>query len=232
MQQPMDSLVQIVGRSSSHYTRMAQMFALELGVPYQFVPIYDMASTDAQIFAGNPALKMPVLRRVGAGGGDGGGAGNAQLFGTENICRALAELAPARRVVWPEELRGDLSRNAQEMVWHAASSQVQLVLGTLVGKLPAEHPFFTKIRAGFDGAMAWLDRHLALALAALDEAAPQRAVSLFEVALFCTIEHLRLRESIPLLPYPALRAFAERYGARASAARTPYQFDAPPAPGS
>lgn len=198
---------------------MAQLFAQALEVPYQLVPIFDLASTDPQIFAGNPALKMPVLRR------DGGG----QLFGTENICRAFADLAPSKRVVWPEELRGDVARSAQEMVWHAAAAQVQFVLGTIVGKLPAEHPFFAKGRAGFEGALGWLDQHLEEVLAALDAVAADRALSLFEVALFCTVEHLTFRASLPAAPYPALLAFARRFAERPAAQATAYKFDVPPA---
>ena len=31
----------LIGRSSSHYTRLARMFALEAGVPFQFQPVFD-----------------------------------------------------------------------------------------------------------------------------------------------------------------------------------------------
>jgi glutathione S-transferase len=211
--------LQILGRSSSHFTRVVQLFAQELEVPYELVPIFDLASRDPQTFAGNPALKMPVLRRS-----DG-----SQLFGAENICRAIAERAApelARRVVWPEQLRGDVSRNAQELVWHAMAAQVQLVIGVMVGKLPAEHPYFEKGRVGFEGALQWLDAHLAEALAALPA---ERRISLFEGTLFCMIEHLTLRASVPLAPYPALIEFAAAFAERPAAQRTAYKFDVQPA---
>lgn len=211
--------VEIIGRSSSHFTRVTLLVAHELGVPVELRVIHDLTSVDAAVFAGNPALKMPSLRR-----------GGSLLFGAENICRALAEVAApelAARVVWPEALRGDLSRNAQELVWHAMAAQVQLVLGTLVGKLPAEHTFFAKGRAGFEGALGWLDEHLPAVLAALPA---ERLVSLFEVTLFCLVEHLEFRQSLPVAPYPALIEFARRFGARPSAQRTAYKFDPPPEP--
>lgn len=210
--------VEIIGRSSSHFTRVTLMFAHELGVPVELRVIHDLTSVEPGVFAGNPALKMPSLRR-----------GGSLLFGAENICRALAELAEpavAARVVWPEALRGDVSRNAQELVWHGMAAQVQLVLGTLVGKLPAEHPFFAKGRAGFEGALRWLDEHLAAALAALP--AP-RLVSLFEVTLFCLVEHLEFRQSLPVAPYPALIDFARRFAERPAARLTAYKFDPAPA---
>ena len=49
----------IVGRSSSHFTRLVRLFALELGVAYEFAPVYDLSSLDARDYAGNPALKLP-----------------------------------------------------------------------------------------------------------------------------------------------------------------------------
>jgi glutathione S-transferase len=211
---PTSASIQIVGRSSSHFTRVTLIFAHELGVPFELVPLHDMTATDPAIFAGNPALKIPVLRR-----------GDSLLFGAENICRALAELAPGHRIVWPEQLRGDVSRNAQELVWHAMAAQVQLVMGTAVAKLPADSVFFAKIRAGFEGALRWVEDNLGAALAALTE----RDLSLFEVTLFCLLEHLAFRETLPLAPYPALVAFAREFGRRPSAQLTAYRFDPRPA---
>lgn len=213
--EPQAGRLEIIGRSSSHFTRVVLMFAHELGVPFELVPVYDVSAVDPAIFGGNPALKIPMLRR-----------GGSQLFGAENICRALAEAAPSRlRIVWPEQLQSDLSRNAQELVWHAMAAQVQLIMGTMVSKLPAEDPFFAKIRAGLEGALGWLNAHLDGALAALPT---PRDVSLFEVTLFCLVEHLAFRRTMPVDPYPALVAFARSLSARPSAERTAYRFDVRP----
>ena len=204
--------VEIIGRSSSHFTRVTQIFALELSVDYRLVPIFDITATDSNAFAGNPALKIPTLRRDGA-----------LLFGTENICRALAELSTSgKRVVWPEELKSDLSRNAQELLWHSMTAQVQLAIGTIVSKLPADNVFFTKIRAGFEGALRWLDANLDPALAAIPA---DRDLSLLETGLFCLLEHLPFRGTLPLEPYPMLVRFAKQFATRASAQRTTYRFD-------
>lgn len=210
------STVQIVGRSSSHFTRVTRFVAHELGVPFEFVPILDITQLDASAFGENPALKMPTLHRAGS-----------TVFGTENICRALAELSDGTvSIVWPEALKSDLSRNAQELVWHGMAAQVQLSMGTLVAKLPADNVYFRKARVGFEGALGWLDRNLAAALSALP---PERNVSLFEVSLFCLIEHLPFRGTLPVDGYPALVEFARAFGKRPSAERTPYAFDKPPA---
>lgn len=206
--------VQIIGRRSSHFTRLTLIFAEELNAPYELAPIYDMEDTRSQAYAGNPALKLPILRREGS-----------VLFGAQNICRALAEMAPdTHRIAWPEDLRDDVSRNAQELVWHAMAAQVQWVVGTIIGKLPEDNIYFAKGRVGFEGALRWLDDNLAQALVRL----PPRDLSLFEASLFCLIEHLKFRRTLPTDPYPALLRFAAEFGERASAQRTPYRFDTPP----
>jgi glutathione S-transferase len=209
------SVLQIVGRSSSLFTRLPLIFADELAVPFELVPIYDMTALGPEVYAGNPALKLPILRADGS-----------VLFGALNICRALAERASRPvRIVWPEDLRDDLSRNAQELVWHGMAAQVQLTMGTLIGKLPAENVFFVKTRAGLEGALQWLDTNLAHALSALP--AP-RDLSVLEVSLFCLVEHLAFRGTLPIEPYAALVDFTREFAKRPSARRTAYRFDSPP----
>jgi glutathione S-transferase len=207
----------LVGRSSSHFTRVPRVLAHELGLTLPLVAVHDITAVDAEVFAGNPALKLPTLRD-----------GAQQLFGAENICRALAERAGAfERVVWPEQLRSALSRNAQELVWHAMAAQVQLVFGGVVSKLPSDNVYFAKARAGLTGALSWLEAHLGEALAALPEG---RTVSLFEVTLFCLLEHLAFRGTVAVEQGSALAAFARDFARRPSAQATVYGFDPPPSP--
>ena len=207
--------VQIIGRSSSHFTRVALIFARQLAVPFELVPIFDMQQVDAAMYAGNPALKLPTLRYAGG-----------LVFGAENICRTLAELAPApAAITWPEQLRQPLARNAQELVWHGMAAQVQLVFGTLICKLPADNLYFSKALTGFAAALQWLDAQLAQVRGLLPAS---RDLSLFEVTLFCLIEHLVFRPTLPLDPYPALVKFAEEYATRAAAQATRYRTDTPP----
>lgn len=208
------SPVQIVGRSSSHFTRVPVIFAHELGVPFELVPINDMTSTDSAVYADNPALKMPTLRTE-----------SSLVFGAENICRTLADLASTRlHVVWPEQVREDVARNAQELVWHGMAAEVQLVFGTIIGKLPADNIYFAKSRDGFKGALRWLDDNLARALRALPS---PRDLSLFEVTLFCLMDHISFRGTLPVQPYPTLMQFTADFAARPSAQRTQYRYDNP-----
>jgi glutathione S-transferase len=205
----------IVGRSSSHFTRLVRLFALELGVAYEFAPVYDLSSLDARDYAGNPALKLPVLKM-----------GDVTIFGAENICRALADLAPEpRRVVWPENVCSVLARNAQELVWHAMQAQVQLGFGTQIAKLPVDSVFFVKATTGMQNALEWLDERLQEILDDL----PPHDLSMLEASLFCLVEHVEFRATVSLTPYGRLTAFALDFGQRASAQQTPYVFDLPPA---
>lgn len=213
------SAIELVGRKSSHFTRVARMFAYELAVPIDFIPVFDLTSTAPEAFAGNPTMKVPTLRTE-----------RGILIGTENICRRLAELAAGdpqakQHIVWPSDLDDDLLLNAHELVWHSMSAQVQLIVGIMLAKLPAENLFFARGRKGFENALAWLDQHIDQVLSEL----PQRDLSLFEVALFCLVEHLSFRKTLPVEPYSALLRFAAHFGARPSARQTPYEFDVPPA---
>lgn len=212
------SALQIVGRSSSVFTRLPLIFAEELQVPYELVPIHDMTALGPEVYAGNPALKLPILRVQGEA-----------LFGALNICRAIDERAerPAR-VVWPEELRSVLSRNAQELVWHAMAAQVQIVMGAVVGKLPADNVYFTKALSGLEGSLRWLDSHMT---DVMSELPARRDISVFEASLFCLVDHLVFRQTLSVEPYAALVRFTQAFARRPSAKRTVYRFDTPPPPG-
>lgn len=206
----------LVGRRSSLFTRMPFIYAHELAVPMAYEPLRGLGSQDAANFAGNPALKMPVLR-----------IGNEVVYGAQNICRVITEQARARgatpRMVWPEDLRDATSRNAHELLANVLAAQVQLVMGTQLGDLPAEHPFFTKIRAGYEQSLAWLDAHLD---AVLDAMPLSRTLSFFEVALLCMVDHLRsVRPTLPVEGYARLVTFADSYGQRPAAQQTVFRFD-------
>lgn len=204
----------LTGRSASHFTRVARMIAHDLDVPLTFEIVHDLMGLDPEGYGGHPALKLPTLHVAGA-----------PVFGTDNICRTLAALAGRAadpRVVLASD--DYLVRNAQELVWHAMSAQVQLVVGVQLSKLPADSRFFTKLAAGLTGALAWLDAHHDRVLAALP--AP-RDVSLYEVTLFCLLEHVAFRPTVPLDDLPCLRGFAAAYATRPAAAATRFQFDPP-----
>jgi glutathione S-transferase len=207
--------LEIIGRRSSLFTRIAMMFAETLRVPWRLTHVPDMTALVAGAYADNPAMKLPVLR-----------VDQHVLFGSEHICRALAAKAAEHRpvhVVWTEDLPYPLSRNAQELVWHCAAAQVQLVMGVAIAGLPADNVFFVKTRKGMEASLSWLDRNVKQVVAALPAG---RDISLFETTLFCLIEHLSFRPTVALGECPALLAFAARVGNSEAARATSYRFDA------
>jgi len=201
----------VVGRSSSHFTRTARIFALELGVPHAFQPVFDLTALDPETYAGNPALKVPVLV-----------TGDGPLFGTENICRELVRRSGRGAEV---VLRGAVAdrrvANAEELALHAMSTEVSLIVAQLAGDArlaPA------KLDRSLDGSLRHLDDHLDEALAALP--AP-RLLSFLEVAVFCLVTHLPFRKIRSVDGHPRLVEFCRRFGARSGARATEYAFDQP-----
>lgn len=208
------SPVEIFGRRASLFTRIALVFAEALHVPWRLTHIPDMTDLGTAAYGGNPALKLPVLR-----------IGNDMVLGTENICRELATLAAKQRpvhVVWPEHLPDLLARNAQELVWHCAAAQVQLAMGTILAGLPPDNIYFVKARTGIEGSLAWLDRHVDQLI---DRLPAGRDISLFEASLFCLVEHLSFRPTVPVAPYARINAFVSAFGQRDAARATAYRVE-------
>jgi glutathione S-transferase len=204
----------LVGRNGSHFTRIARMFAREVGVRHQYRQVGDLQKLDAECFAGNPALKLPVLE----------GPGGTRV-GTLNICRELARCAsPPPRIIWPEDQRDALSCNALELTLQGMATEVHLIMHALSGA-PADCAALVKPSASLEQSVRWLDANLAEVLAALPD---NRGLSFLEVALFCFASHLPWRGVLPLDPYPNLRSFCAEYGQRPSAAETPYEVTPSP----
>lgn len=201
----------IVGRSSSHFTRITRIFAAEGRVDHGFRPILDIMSLDPRHYAGNPALKLPVLETP-----------EGNWFGALNICRELSRRSEARpRIVWPEDLEQPLLANAQELVMHAMATEVALIMPKVAGQ-EGGGAHTAKMIMSLENVLSWLEGHVESTLAALPA---ERDLSYLEAALFCLVTHLEFRDVVPTNPYPALRRFADQFGARASAAATHYCFD-------
>lgn len=201
----------IVGRSSSHFTRVTRIFAAEVGVSCSFQIVRDLTSSDPHDYGGNPALKLPTLR-----------TSLGSWFGSLPICRELARLSRDKpRVVWPEDLDVPLLANAQELVVQAMSTEVGLIMAKVAGG--PESGYQAKMAVSLANAMAWLEAHARSTLSALPA---ERDLSYLEVTLYCLVTHLAFRDVLPVLAYPQLDAFCARFGERESAKGTVYAFDA------
>jgi glutathione S-transferase len=207
-------VIEIVGRQSSHYTRLVRMFAHELDVPYRLVPIFDLLSTDPAVFAGNPALKLPALHD-----------GDAVVWGSGNACRWIARVAADgdARVAWPEHSTDALAMNAHELVAHAMAVEVEVVFHEIVSKRPPDAASI-KRRESLENCLDWLDAHLDAVRSRL----PDAPVRWIELALFCLLEHLPFRNPVDLSTRPSLRDFVAEFADRPSALATPFRFDTPP----
>ncbi|MCW5834081.1 MAG: glutathione S-transferase [Labilithrix sp.] len=204
------SAISLVGRSSSHFTRVARIFALELGLEHTFRPVLDLTTLEPAMYAGNPALKIPVL--VDEAG---------PLFGTENICRELA-LRSGRR---PEAvLRGDVRArvvaNVEELTLHVMSAEVSVIMAKASGEGRCMSP---KTMRSIENALRYLDENVEGMLSALP---PQRTLSFVEVALFCAVTHLPFREVLDVSSWTRLEVFCSQFAQRPSARGTEYRFDA------
>jgi glutathione S-transferase len=203
--------VGIFGRSSSHFTRCVRIFAHELGVPYQLRPIFNLLSEERADYGGNPALKLPTLETE-----------SGSWFGALSICRELSRRAVREaQIVWPEEIRDSVAANAQELVLQGMSTEVTLVMSKL-GSAASATPYEAKNRASLENSLTWLNDALPHTLGQLRTG---RALSFFEVTLFCFVTHLAFRSVLDATRFTRLTAFCAEFARRESARSTEYEFD-------
>jgi hypothetical protein len=201
----------IIGRSSSHFTRVTRIFAAELGVDSSFRVVRDLMSTDPADYGGNPALRIPSLQTP-----------QGVWFGSLNVCRELwRRSSPRPRVVWPEELDKPVLANAQELVLQAMSTEVTLIMARLADA-SASNAHSAKLRTSLMNMLSWLEENVSAMLAALP---PDRALSYLEVTLFCLVTHLEFRDVLPTGSYTELNKFCQQLATRASVRQTAYRFD-------
>jgi glutathione S-transferase len=196
------------GRSSSHFTRVARIFALELEVPHTFRVVLDITSLDTAGYADNPALKVPILIDE-----------HGSLFGTENICRELARRSSkAASCVLRGASNDRLIANTEELVLHVMSAEVNIIVAKLAGNVVVP----PKVTMSIENSLDYLDDRLDALLARLPAT---RSISFVEVALFCVVSHLPFRQVLDTSRWKRLTAFAQRFAERASAQATEYRFD-------
>ena len=202
----------LIGRSSSHFTRVTRIFAAELEVEVAFRVVSDLTTLDVAAYSGNPTLRVPILRTE-----------NADWFGTQSICRQLWRLSQRRaKVIWPEHIEQALLCNAQELTLQAMASEVSLIMSKLSG-VAADAPYSLKLETALTNSLAWLEAHVDNILSGLPA---ERDLSFLEVTLYCLLRHLQFRQLLARAPIPRLLGFCEEFEARPSAKLTPYHFDA------
>jgi len=222
--------VTLVGRSSSVFTRVARIFAAELAVAHAFRVVPDLLSREPADYAGNPALRLPVLE-----------TSQGAWFGTLPICRQLRRLSTRPvAMLWPEDFAQPLLANAQELTLQAMATEVTLIMNQLAGSGESAHQ--RKLLDSLLGSLGWLDRNVALVREALARAVSSggvssggvpsggvlpgaRWLSYLEVTLFCLVTHLEFRSVVPTAGYAQLAEFCRDFGERRSARDSTYRFD-------
>ena len=205
----------LIGRSSSHFTRIAKIFAHELGVRYEFRIVHEIGSTRVRDFGDNPTLRVPSLR-----------SGTDTWFGSLNVCRELARRATVpHTILWPEDVRESLASNAQELVLETMASEVTVVMARMSG-IAGDHPFMNKPFARIRASVEWLDAELMGVFSRL----PPHSLGFLEVSAFCLCKHLEFREILSIQDRPNLVAFCKEFERRPSAVHTEFHFDPEPAP--
>jgi glutathione S-transferase len=212
-------VLRLFGRSSSHFTRCARIFASELGIVHDFQPVHNLLSHARADYADNPALKLPILV-----------SDDTTWYGTANICRELARHAQREvQVEWPESLCNALAANAQELVLQGMATEVTLVMSTIgVDGAKASVAYLDKMRISLVNSVRWLDQQLPLVQCQLR---PECTLSFFEVTLFCFITHLQFRAVLDAAEFTRLQAFCQHFAQRASARSSEYRFDPAPQTG-
>lgn len=201
----------LTGRSSSHFTRIARIFAAEMRIDCSFRVVRDLMSSDPADYGGNPALRIPVLQ-----------TSRGVWFGALNASRELwRQSNPRPRVVWPEDLDTAVLANAQEFVLQAMATEVSLVMGKL-GSSSEDNAHQAKMRKQLLNMMAWLEENAGAVLAGLPQ---QRDLSFLEVSLYCLVKHLEFRDVVPTDPYAKLKEFCQRFEKRPSVSETAFRFD-------
>ena len=201
----------LVGRSSSVFTRVARIFAIELGVDHAFRVVPDLLASEAASYGGNPALKLPTLLTP-----------SGTWFGSLPICRELARLSRRTpELVWPEALVDPVLANAQELTVQAMTTEVAIIMAKH-GAHDESSAYQRKLRQSLERSMAWLEEHVG----ELGHGLPrERDLSYLEVALFCLVTHLEFREVLPMAGYRGLDEFSRAFAERSSAAATLYHYD-------
>ncbi|HEU5074011.1 MAG TPA: glutathione S-transferase domain-containing protein [Polyangiaceae bacterium] len=201
----------LVGRSSSVFTRVARIFAIELEVEHTFRVVPDLLAFEAERYGGNPALKLPTL--LGPSGA---------WFGSLTICRELVRLSRRTlHLVWPEELVEPALANAQELTVQAMATEVALIMAKQEAP-DASSAYQRKLRLSLENSMAWLEEHVAELRSHLPA---NRELSYLEVTLFCLVTHLEFREVLPVTGYRRLDEFRRAFSERPSAIATAYRYD-------
>jgi glutathione S-transferase len=198
--------MKLYGTLPSHFTRKVRVVLQELAIPFEFVALESLMSTEVANFAQNPLLQLPILED-----------GSLNLIESDDICEYLFQTYGHQNPEISFLPSGDLFMHKKRLAIMngGMAAGVKLIRAKRSG-VSWDYPFFQQEITALKSSLAWLDKDLGNRYFYGDE-----KLSLLEITLMCFAEWAVFREMIPsLAPYPNLVRFVNFHGKRASFAGT------------
>lgn len=178
--------MQLYATPLSHFSRKVRLLLDHYGLDYTFVDIGQVAEANTAMFAGNPVMKVPVLRD-----------GETWLIESDHIAAYLA------RTYDPADRFRVLTTDANTLNMRAVlngimAEEVKLILAERTGLDTRPHAFFAKARSAVQNGLRWLnDRGDAFNIA---------QPGYLEFHLVCLWDHLEHYSLVALHEYSRLKA--------------------------
>ena len=195
----------------SHFSRKVRIVLRELSLPCEesFVP--DLLSSDPADFAGNPILRVPVLRD-----------GASWVIESDQIVRHLLETHDRGNDRFSFFSMNTVQRNALSILSAIMGAEVELLLSRRSGLVSeAGALYFGRYRSVIGHGLAWIEANGAAVW-------PEAEFSYLDIALACMWDHLwynRLGDETGSWPW--IDARTARHATRPSvAATTPERMQA------
>ncbi|MEM9055760.1 MAG: glutathione S-transferase family protein [Pseudomonadota bacterium] len=142
--------MELHGTARSHFTRKVRLLLDHIGLDYRLIDIGNVAAADAETFANNPLMSVPVLHD-----------GDVHLIESDHIAAYLV------RKYDPDDhyqvLTTRVERlNTRAVLNGAMAAEVRLVLADRTGLEIKHGVFFEKARAVISNALDWCEERAVL----------------------------------------------------------------------
>jgi len=178
----------------------------ELAIPFDFVALESLMSTEVAHFAQNPLLQLPILED-----------GKLNLIESDDICEYLFKTYGHQNPEISLFPTGELFAHKKRLAIMngGMASGVKLIRAKRSG-ISWDYPFFQQEITALKSSLRWLNDDLGNRYFYGDD-----KLTLLEITLMAFADWAVFREMIPsLAPYPNLVRFVNFHGNRASFAAT------------
>lgn len=191
--------MKLYGTPLSHFTRKVRILADLYNASYDFIDIGNVADGTIETFAGNPLMKVPVLKD-----------GENWIIESDYIARYLSEkFDPADRFSVKTVNVQDL--NIRAVLNGIMSEEVKVILAKRTGVPIEQYRFFDDALETIASGLSWLEQNAA----AFDIETP----SYKNFHFVCAWEHLVYYDLLPM-PYPRLAKLFEKLGGHETIKKT------------